>query len=691
MNLTKASGFDPEIHTSPADWARMYRECGLQIVPSHLPSSSVNWKRPALADWKPLQEKLVPDATFERWYGRGGEHHQRGNMGLLTGRASGNLWVLDLDEYKPGALEWWRGVLALHNNGIEPETWQQTTGGGGRQILFVAPPDFTVPTNKTSIGVDIRGQGGFAVLPPSMHSSGKEYAWKEGFAPWEVDVADAPQWLLDAIVELIARHGGKEATLPLQPSTERVSAPPASSDLDAFGMHVDGRDHYMRDLVWAAVVNWYRECPIEPSRAESIKRMDEAYAAYLRNTKSRLPGEQSNEVKLEQEGRGYSAFQEKWHYAMRQWSGDVARAAAVPQKEKERFLSEERPPVSPSRYVFETIADLRKLPPVEYLVDGWVPEGSTGILYGKWAAGKSFIGFDLALHLAYGLSDWHGAKLPGKSVDVLIIAREGHQGFVKRIDAFKKHHSISEDSPHLIFMRGSVSFMRPEEFDALCAAIRATGRKFRFILVDTVARTVAGEDINEPKTGTLFMERIATLGAVTEAATVGVHHQNKTGGMMGSTFFEANADFVFEVSRTSAEDAPLAAGEILCTKMKDGEDRWKRSVAYEKIELGIAGAASSLVVKGITKPAAASEFLPSRATCDAILLAMKEAWNAGRPWSAAARAQDRYFVAMMKPFNIKPAAARELMDHWFANDVVAIEMYNSDSKLKGLRPLRTQP
>jgi hypothetical protein len=67
------------------------------------------------------------------------------------------------------------------------------------------------------------------------------------------------------------------------------------------------------------------------------------------------------------------------------------------------------------RFVFEKIGDLRKLPPAQWLVKDWVPEGATGIFYGKWAAGKSFIGFDLALHLAYGMPDWHGAALPGMS------------------------------------------------------------------------------------------------------------------------------------------------------------------------------------------------------------------------------------------------------------------------------------
>jgi hypothetical protein len=100
--------------------------------------------------------------------------------------------------------------LAEHNNGIEPETCQQVTGGGGRQLFFRAPAEWHAPTNKTPIGVDIRGQGGFAVLPPSQHSSGTPYAWKAGCAPWECEIAAAPDWLLQEVSELVERYGGDQ-------------------------------------------------------------------------------------------------------------------------------------------------------------------------------------------------------------------------------------------------------------------------------------------------------------------------------------------------------------------------------------------------------------------------------------------------------------------------------------------------
>lgn len=347
----------------------------------------------------------------------------------------------------------------------------------------------------------------------------------------------------------------------------------------------------------------------------------------------------------------------------------------------------------PGRFIFEKIGDLRNLPPVQWLVKDWIPEGSTGIFYGKWAAGKSFIGFDLMLHLAYGMTDWHGAELPGLPTDVLVIAREGHQGFVNRVDAFKKHHGLPDDESHLTFMRGSVSFMRDEDFAALCEAIKATGIAFKLILVDTVARVLPGVDMNEQQTVTLFMERIAVLGALTGASVIGVHHQNKTGGMMGSTFFEANSDFVFEVSRTGDEDMPLSSGEIVCTKMKDGEDRWKRSVQYQKVALSIAAdGPSSLVVEKIERASGAATGLtwPDAYMCRRVLNFLREAWDSGQPLSNTknTKGSGRYAPAVVaKHFEIKVQVAEMMVQQWLEvrPAVLVDEVVSARTKQRGLK------
>jgi len=566
------------------------------------------------------------------------------------------------------------------------------TGGGGRQLFFVAPPGWQAPTNKTPIGVDIRGQGGFAVLPPSRHISGQPYAWKVGAAPWECEIAAAPDWLLQEVSELVERFGGDQhrTSTPV----EKINTASPSTDMDAFGARVDGRDHYMRDLIWAAVTNWYRECPIPPTEAQAQERMREVWTVYERKTKTRLPGD--NTAGLEREGRGPTAFAEKWRRAMSKWGTDIAEAAQRPLardewREATQPTAEAGGAPSRGRFVFEKTSDLRKLPPAQWLVKDWIPASATGILYGKWAAGKSFIGFDLALHLSYGMADWHGAPLPGESCHVLVIAREGHQGFVNRVDAFKKHHGMVDDPAHLTFMRGSVSFMRDEDFGALLEAIKADATPYKLVIVDTVARVLPGVDMNEQQTVTTFMERISVLGQATGASTIGVHHQNKSGGMMGSAFFEANSDFVFEVSR-DGEEGPLASGEILCTKMKDAEDGWKKAISYSKIALSIApDGPSSLIVNSIGAPAAVAQDRnkwPDKETCSRVLAAIREAWFTGKPWSTSPQTQGdgRYAPRLMVTmFDIPSNLAKNMIETWLMNKVLTVETASSKSKLKGLQ------
>lgn len=686
--------FDPDF-ASNAEWAAMYRACGLQVVPSYKPDEAPNnWKRPKLADWTHLQEEQVPDATFERWYGPVGSYAKHSSMGLITGRASGNVFVVDLDDHtKPQAAEWWSQV----SEGRTYITAEQRTGGGGRQLFFRAPLYWKAPTNKTPIGVDIRGQGGFAVMPPSLHASGVEYAWAPDRAPWQVGIAEAPNWLLNAVERLVAEHGGGHTTAGDRGPVERTAA---TSDYDGFGNITDGREDYMTRVVWGAVLDLYREAPIKPGADESMKAMQAAYEIYARKATTRLPGEE-RERGLEREGRGLSLFQAKWDRAMAQWDGKVSEEAKQPRPLPEGNRSEalsfhDVRPETPSegtqpRFAFETVADLRKLPPVQWLVKGWIPAGSTGIFYGKWAAGKSFIGFDLALHLAYGMKDWHGVELPGEPRDVLVIAREGHQGFVNRIDAFKKHYGIIDDTDRLVFMRASVSFMSADDFNALCAAVRGHGAPFVLTLIDTVARVLPGVDMNEQQTVTAFMERCQVLGSVTGAAAIGVHHQNKSGGMMGSTYFEANADFVFEVERLGEEDEPLRSGEITCTKMKDGEDRWKRSVAYEKVILSpITDEVSSLVVKAIAGPkvVAVSDGWPDKDVCRRILAAAHEAWSRGNPWSSYphAKRHGRYAPAIIsREFEVRANIAQQMVETWLMNEVLTVDIRNTDTKLKGLK------
>lgn len=362
-----------------------------------------------------------------------------------------------------------------------------------------------------------------------------------------------------------------------------------------------------------------------------------------------------------------------------------------------------------SNLLFENITDLRQLPPTQWLVKGWLEEATYGIVRGRWGAGKSFLGFDIALHLAYGLPEWHGARLPAEPCDVLVLAREGHTGFVRRIDAFKKHHKIEADTERLTFLRAQINFMDKAEFDACVAAILSLGKSFRLIIVDTVSRVMSGVKINEDQNVSLFMERLMILSKVTNATVIGVHHENKSGGTFGSIYFENNADFVFSVVRQGNGDedtdpvhleGPLTAAKITCLKMKDGEDGWSHIVRFKPIDLtplnslGIPqeDAVSSLVVEGIngqaTKPTWDAA-LPDRDTLRRVLKFINSEWDAGRPLSRGKNTARWVGSVVLNEFpSLGPRAKiLKLIEAWMSvtPPILTEETFDKRDKLKGLK------
>ena len=96
-------------------------------------------------------------------------------LGMVTGEISGNTFVVDPDagQGKQG-LENLDDVLMMHDD--FPETWQSRTGGGGKHYFFRAPSGVRIRTGANIVAqhVDVRGEGGFLVLPPSLHPSGRD-------------------------------------------------------------------------------------------------------------------------------------------------------------------------------------------------------------------------------------------------------------------------------------------------------------------------------------------------------------------------------------------------------------------------------------------------------------------------------------------------------------------------------------
>ena len=697
--------FDPDF-AEPSEWARMYRAAGLQVVPAMTHRENrQQWKRPALPKWRELEHELVPDFTFERWYGESGEHVRRNNMGLICGACSGGVFVIDLDLHKhPTAQAWWLEQQDRQQRAGELETVEQITGGGGIQLFFRAPTGWTPPTCKTSIGVDIRGQGGFAMMPPSMHESGTAYRWKQGCEPWDMELAEAPQWLCDAVVKLSIEHGGGSAVNPVTGQREHTSSP--THALDSFGNLVDGREDYMTKLVWAAVVDLRRDAPIPLSASVSAAEMMDAFGNYERHVKSRLYElGVSNADLLEREGRGITMFTQKWLHAMEQWDGKVSKAAKVekpsrpfeidaPQEVKGYDFDPETGELKPKPIEVAEgdleildVKGIKSLPKPTYLIDKLMIETALGFVFGPPGCGKSFLTIGMALSLAAKMSQWFGRDIK-RSGPVVYISSEGVGDMQYRIAAWEKETGINADEVPFYLIRQSINFMLPTDVDRVIKAVarvaQITGQTPVAIFVDTVSRVLPGADENLQKDMTLFIAACDALRITFNATVVGVHHTSRAGNLRGSTVFDGAGDFLLGIEREEGE----MIGEIHAKKIKSAQDGWTQAFELKNVSVNDITGEGSLYACPCDEVKREINAWPQKDVCRKILVAIGKAWNEGKPWSSypQTRKQGRYAAAIIaQQFDVVEKVAENMIDTWLNNNVLAYEMADKSTKLQGLR------
>lgn len=689
--------FDTEF-AGPADWAAQYRHLRWQVVPAKLPSEHKSWKRPALSSWREHEGALVDDGTFQSWYGHGGQFFSRPNMGLITGAVSG-VFILDVDLQKSGSASLW--LQALRDQYLEGGDFQtpcQRTGGGGLQYVFRAPAGWRAPTFKSELGIDVRGEGGFAMLPPSLHESGQCYEWLRGRAPWEMPVIEAPAFLIEAINKINASeqflHGAEPEDLAPQ-------GMPAGTR-NGFGSITDGRENYMARLVWAAVVDLYRESPIMPSPEVLTERMREAFTRYERNVKSRIPEPGTpNHILLEKEGRGITAFADKWKSALKQWEGKVRESSAHLPRYKEMFAAPvkfnpetgeilEEVLSEPEANIFEIldIGQIRALPDPRWLVDGLLIENSLGFIYGPPGSGKSFVAIDICLHIATAQPDWWGRKIQ-RCGPIFYISTEGVSDLKFRIKAWEVARQFDATDAPFYLMRQSTNFMDPDSVQKLHRTVASMAERAShppvLIVVDTVSRVLPGADENLQKDMTMFVAACDSLREAWGATVIGVHHTSRAGNLRGSTVLDGAGDLLLAVEREEGSEN----AQLYVKKLKAGQDGFRIPFKLVKTPIGdVRGTESLVATPSEATPVPTTSDWPDRLTSSAMLLAVHRAWEAGRPWSPypQAKREGRYVVDQLsRPFEMDPDLVERVVNHWLSTNVLRYEIYDAASKRKGLK------
>ena len=221
------------------------------------------------------------------------------------------------------------------------------------------------------------------------------------------------------------------------------------------------------------------------------------------------------------------------------------------------------------------------------LVKGLLSRNSLAALYGAPGSLKSFVALGLAYHVARGLP-WSGREVEQGAV--LYVAAEASNSIEMRWLAHPETEQLPVgfigDAPGMITREGIAG-------DALQIVERAreleqrTGAKIALVVVDTLARTIAGGSENDSGDMTAAIRNLDYIKQQTGACVLLVHHtgKNQEAGLRGHSSLLAALDTSLLVEKDGTLIPPAAT--VTVKKSKDGEDGYSFNLGTRTVEVGL--------------------------------------------------------------------------------------------------------
>lgn len=218
---SKLSETEPNVKNSLLEAALDCARKGCYVVPC-------NGKIPILKKWPERSSKDPEQIKFwwKKWFDA--------NIGIDLGKSG--LLVLDMDG--PEGIKTYNKQTAESGKKAKKTPTQRT--GRGFHKFYERPVGGSKNRTKFLPGLDIKCDGGLAIVAPSLHKSGKRYEWKEGRSIFDVKPAKVPQWVRDCLKKEVE----KEAT-------------GASSNIDLIKILKEGIAEGSRDDSLLAILHFF--------------------------------------------------------------------------------------------------------------------------------------------------------------------------------------------------------------------------------------------------------------------------------------------------------------------------------------------------------------------------------------------------------------------------------------------------
>ena len=467
--------------------------------------------------------------------------HGAWGIGAAMGAASG-LFAIDADTYKPGeagqaAVAY---IASLRDRGLLPATRTHMTQSGGAHYLFKSDDGW--PNCKPSLGVEVKGEGGYIILPPSP-----------GYTEDATPVAIAPAALIAALGE---RRG--------RPST-----------IDALKASILSGDDFHDSMTQLSAKLAASGLPPEVVQKTLLDTLDASAArspAHPRHTRWKaLAGNRGNELtRIVTSGHDkYSPLRgsEKLREAVAGGASPLFQAALaqIPTAPVEAAqpltapIGEDWPFEHEKGYFGSTNLDILTQ---KFVVHPILSEGEVTLISAAPKAGKTLVAETIAMHIAAGF-DIGNMKVYERR-PVLYFALESQVAIRKRLVAWKTYHDpdgtiLNASNFQLYVSEAPRNLLNDDVRTDLANKIAAADKWYQnngaapvgAIVIDTLTKAMPGGDQNSVEdTSKVFeiTQEIRSLGV--NAPIIFIHHNTKDGAApRGSSNIQAEPDTLLTLAK----------------------------------------------------------------------------------------------------------------------------------------------
>lgn len=481
------------------------------------------------------------DALKRLWAAR-----QYLNVGVATGKPS-NIFVIDID----GA----DGEDALLELGEVPNTLQVNTGRG-RHLYFKYPGREVITKKGILPHVDVRGDGGYVCGAGSNHYTGATYEWFDEDDP----ILEAPDFILELVIKENLGHHTPQSGLNIEPIARKKSSLNlvqdfTQADIESMLTHISPDCGYDEWVQIGMAISDYG-LPFSVWDAWSARG-----SKYNKHEMAR----KWNSFKGSGVSIGslvHTAKQGGWRPERKEFSDyGVPQKTATEQRVEVSTVTtaniidpmEDAPKIGDKPRGMQLIMadDIKPHITKSDFVQGLLADNQFSVVYGESNCGKTFFMTDLCFHIAQG-KRWRDRRVDQGGV--VYVALEGAYGLGNRLEAYRQHYNDGQGMPFAM-LASQVDFMNPEgninEFIELLKTSTEKMPSIRLIVIDTLARAIAGGDENSGQDMGMLVHHADLIRYHTGAHVCFVHHSGKdrARGARGHSSLRAAVDTEIEVSR----------------------------------------------------------------------------------------------------------------------------------------------